>query len=46
MASAPLARDASKLGFGDADLFAVDGPIDRHSSPHVLHFGRTLFSRS
>jgi len=35
MARGPVACDPRKLGFGDADRFAVDGPIDRHSYPLV-----------
>jgi len=35
MARAPVACDSRKLGFGNADRFAVDGPINRHSFPLV-----------
>jgi hypothetical protein len=33
MANAAVARHTGELGFGNADLFAVDGPINRHSIP-------------
>jgi hypothetical protein len=36
VASAPIARDARELGFGNADLMLADGPIDRHHYPLVL----------
>jgi hypothetical protein len=35
MARAPVACDARKLGFGNADRLTADGPIDRHSFPLV-----------
>jgi hypothetical protein len=36
VAGATFTRDARKLGLGDADRCLADGPIDCHSSPHVL----------
>jgi hypothetical protein len=35
MARATLARDAGKLGLGNAGLSALDGPVDRHCYPFV-----------
>jgi hypothetical protein len=35
MARAPIARNASELSLGNADRYAVDGPIVRHSYPFV-----------
>ena len=46
MASATFTRDARELGFGDADLMLADGPIDYHSSPHVLILGEALLRPS
>jgi hypothetical protein len=46
VASASLARDARELGFGNADLTVADGPVNRHSSPLVLHSGEALLGSS
>jgi hypothetical protein len=46
MAGRALARDACELGFGDAGRSLADGPIDCHSSPHVVHPDEALFGSS
>jgi hypothetical protein len=46
MASGTLARDARELGFGNAERCLADGPLDRHSSPHVVHPDEALFRSS